>query len=159
MPALTPNLWFDTQALDAAQFYVSVFPDSAVDTVSRFGEGMPGEPGSVMTVQFHLGSTRFTAINGGPHFTLTPAVSFAIDCADQAEVDYYWDALTAGGSEQPCGWLQDRYGVSWQVIPRRMGEALGHPDPERAQRAAEAMMTMRKLDIAVLLAAAGLSED
>lgn len=158
MPAITPNLWFDDQALDAAEFYVSVFPEAAVDSVTRFGEGMPGEPGSVMTVEFHLGATRFTAINGGPHVALTPAVSFAIDCADQAEVDYYWDALTAGGSEQQCGWLQDRFGLSWQVIPRRLGEALGHPDPQRAQRAAAAMMTMRRLDIGALLAAAGIED-
>ena len=152
MPAIIPNLWFDGQAEQAAEFYVSVFPRSRVVEVTRYPEGAPGPAGSVMTVLFELDGQRFVGINGGPQFTFDEAVSFQIDCADQAEVDHYWDALTAGGEESQCGWLKDRFGLSWQVVPRGMEEVLA--DPERGQRAMQAMFGMRKLDLAALRAAA-----
>ena len=149
MPKITPCLWFDTQAEAAAEFYVSVFPNSRILETSRYGDAGPGEPGTVMVVKFELDGTEFVGLNGGPLFAFDEAVSFQIDCADQAETDYYWDALLAGGGqESQCGWLKDRFGLSWQVVPRRMVELLSDPDPERSQRAMRAMMTMRKLDIA-----------
>ncbi len=155
MPAITPSLWFDTEGLDAAEFYVSVFPNSEITDVTHHGEAGPREPGTVMLVSFTLDGQPFTAINGGPQFTFDEAISFQISCADQTEVDYYWEKLTDGGEEGPCGWCKDRYGVSWQVVPSQaMGETLGHPDPERAQRAMQAMFGMKKLDIAALRAAA-----
>ncbi|MCW3039044.1 MAG: hypothetical protein JWM31_949 [Solirubrobacterales bacterium] len=151
---IIPNLWFDDQAEEAAAFYVSVFPNSRVTSVSRYTEAGPGVPGSVMGVKFELDGQPFVGINGGPLFTFDEAVSFQIDCADQAEVDYYWERLTDGGQESWCGWLKDRYGLSWQVVPQGMEEILGHPDPEHARRAAEAMFGMKKLDVAGLRAAA-----
>ncbi len=156
-PALQiiPNLWFDTQAEEAAAFYVATFPDSEVLETHRYPEGSPGEPGTVMQVLFSLGGMRFVAINGGPQFPHSEAVSFEVPCADQAEVDHYWDALLAdGGQESQCGWLRDRFGVSWQVVPRGMGEVLGGDDPERAARAMQAMLGMVKLDIDALRRAA-----
>ncbi|MFF9901395.1 VOC family protein [Streptomyces longispororuber] len=155
MSTITPSLWFDDQALEAAEFYVSVFPDSKVTNVSYYGEAGPRPAGTVLTVDFELDGRRFTAINGGPEFTFDEAVSFLIDCADQEEVDRYWSALTAdGGTESQCGWLKDKYGLSWQVVPAALGELIGDPDPGRAQRAMAAMLTMRKLDVAALRAAA-----
>ena len=133
---------------------MSVFPNSAVHSVARYPEGSPGEPGTAMTVEFELDGQRFTGINGGPQFPFTEAVSFQIGCADQAEVDYYWDALTDGGEEGQCGWLKDKFGLSWQVVPGGMAEVFGNPDPGAAQRAMAAMMTMKKLDVAALRRAA-----
>lgn len=155
MPTITPNLWFDTQAEEAAQHYVSVFPNSEVRNVSRYGDAGPGETGTVLSVEFVLDGTPFIGINGGPMFTFSEAVSFAISCKDQDEVDYYWNALLAGGGEESqCGWLKDRFGVSWQVVPAEMGEIMSNPDPEKAARTTQAMLGMRKLDIAALRAAA-----
>ncbi len=152
---IVPNLWFDTEAEEAASFYVSVFKgDSRIMNVSRYPEGSPGPAGTVMTVEFQLDGQRFVAINGGPQFTFDEAVSFQIDCETQAEVDYYWDALTEGGSESQCGWCKDRYGLSWQVVPAGMDEVFNDPDPARAQRAMQAMLGMVKLDIGALRRAA-----
>ncbi|GAA4349166.1 VOC family protein [Angustibacter luteus] len=155
MPQLVPNLWFDTQAHDAAEFYVSVFKNSRIVHVAHYGDAGPREAGSVLSVDFELDGQPFIGINGGPEFTFDEAVSFKVPCADQAEVDYYWDALLAGGGEESqCGWLKDRFGLSWQVVPDALGELLGDPDPERASRAMRAMLGMRKLDVAALRAAA-----
>jgi predicted 3-demethylubiquinone-9 3-methyltransferase (glyoxalase superfamily) len=156
MPSITPNLWFDGDAERAAEFYASVFPDSRVVNVNRSPADNPsGKKGDVLTVDFVVLGQPFTGINGGPDFRFNEAVSFAIDCADQAEVDRYWDALTAeGGEPGPCGWLKDRFGLSWQVVPRRLNELLGDPDADVAQRTMEAMLRMSKLDVAELEAAA-----
>jgi predicted 3-demethylubiquinone-9 3-methyltransferase (glyoxalase superfamily) len=151
---ITPNLWFDTEAEEAAGFYVSVFKNSRIVNVARYPEGGPREAGMVMTVEFELDGQRFVGINGGPEFTFDEAVSLQIDCEGQEEVDYYWERLTDGGEEGPCGWLKDRYGLSWQVVPAGMDELFSDPDPERARRAMEAMLKMRKLDVAELQAAA-----
>ena len=154
MPTITPNLWFDTQGKDAADFYVSIFPNSEITNVNYYGDAGPRAAGTVLTVDFVLDGQPYTAINGGPQFTFDEAVSLLINCADQDEVDYYWDRLTDGGEESQCGWLKDRFGVSWQVVPAGMGEILGDPDPERGQRAMAAMLGMRKLDLAAMRAAA-----
>jgi len=151
---IVPNLWFDTQAEEAAAFYCSVFPNSRVTLVTRYPEGSPGTAAAVMTVEFDLDGDHVVAINGGPQFTFSEAVSLAVACKDQTEVDHYWDKLSDGGEEGPCGWLKDRYGLSWQVVPEGMDEVFADPDPERAQRAFGAMMGMRKLDLAALRAAA-----
>ena len=151
---IVPNFWFDGQAEEAAEFYCSVFPNSRVLTVARYTEAGPGPAGSVMTVEFELDGERFVGINGGPEFPFTEAISMQIDCADQAEVDRYWAALTDGGREDQCGWLKDRYGVSWQVVPPGMAEIFADPDPDRARRAMEAMFGMKKLDLAALKQAA-----
>ena len=154
MPQIVPNLWFDTQAEQAAEFYVSVFPNSRVVSMTPYPEGAPGPAGTAMTVEWELDGQRFCGINGGPQFTFDEAVSFAITCKDQDEVDYYWDKLTDGGEESQCGWLKDRFGVSWQVVPEGMEEALNQADPERAQRAMQAMLGMKKIDVAAIRAAA-----
>jgi predicted 3-demethylubiquinone-9 3-methyltransferase (glyoxalase superfamily) len=154
MRRIVPNLWFDTQALEAAEFYVGIFPRSRITNVLRYTEAGPGEPGSVLTVDVELDGHPFTAINGGPMFSFDEAVSFLIECEDQAEIDRYWDALTDGGQESQCGWLKDRYGLSWQVVPVGMDELFADPDPERARRAMEAMLQMVKIDVAALRAAA-----
>ncbi|MFG3351967.1 VOC family protein [Streptomyces sp. NPDC048001] len=155
MPAITPNLWFDTRGKEAAEFYVSVFPNSRITHVSHYGEAGPRAAGTVLTVDFELDGKPFTAINGGPEFTFDEAVSFLVDWADQAEVDYYWSRLSEGGGrEGPCGWVKDRYGLSWQIVPAALGELLADPDPARAQRAMAAMLGMSKLDVAALRAAA-----
>ena len=154
MPRITPNLWFDTQGMEAAEFYVSVFPNSEITNVTHYGEAGPGTPGTVLTVDFVLDGQEYTAINGGPNFTFDEAISLLINCADQAEVDYYWDKLTDGGEESQCGWLKDKFGLSWQVVPGGMGEILGDPDPQRSQRAMTAMLGMKKLDLAAMRAAA-----
>ncbi len=144
---VTPNLWFDTQAEEAATFYCSIFPNSRILSVTRYPEGAPGPAGEVMTVEYELDGQRYVHINGGPQFTFSEAVSFQINCADQAEVDYYWDKLLDGGEESQCGWLKDRYGFSWQVVPAGMDALFSDPDPGRAQRAMQAMLQMRKLDV------------
>jgi predicted 3-demethylubiquinone-9 3-methyltransferase (glyoxalase superfamily) len=154
MPRITPNLWFDTQGEEAAEFYCSIFPNSKITNVTHYTEAGPGTPGSVLTVDFVLDGQEFTAINGGPEFTFTEAISLGINCDDQDEVDHYWDKLTDGGQEVQCGWLKDRYGLSWQVIPAGMLELFSDADPARAQRAMQAMFGMKKLDMAALQAAA-----
>ncbi len=151
---ITPNLWFDTEAEEAANFYISVFRNSRIVNVARYTEAGPRPAGTVMTVEFELDGQTFVGINGGPQFTFDEAVSFQITCADQEEVDHYWDRLTEGGSEGQCGWLKDRFGLSWQVVPTGMAEVFGDPDPKRAERAMQAMLKMRKLDVAALRAAA-----
>ena len=148
MAAITPCLWFDGNGLEAAEFYVSLFPDSSIDGVS------PGPDGSPLMVSFTLMGRPFQALNGGPRFSFTEAVSLVVPCDGQAEVVHYWAALVEGGEESMCGWLKDRFGLSWQVVPNQLGEVLGDPDPERAGRAVEAMMQMRKLDLDAMRAAA-----
>ncbi len=150
MPTIHPFLWFDDQAEEAMNFYVSVFADSKIDKVMRQGEAGPGANGRVMTASFELAGQRFTALNGGPHFKFSEAVSFVVTCADQAEVDRFWDKLSEGGQTSRCGWLKDRFGLSWQIVPAQLPELLGGPDPDKAKRAMEAMMKMTKLDIAKL---------
>ena len=152
MSKITPCLWFDGNAEEAANFYVSLLPGSHIETVMRSPADNPSTPaGAVLVVDFTLAGQRFTALNGGPDFAFTEAVSFVIDCEDQAEVDRLWDALIAGGgSPSQCGWLKDRYGLSWQVIPRQLGEILGSPDAEGSRRAMEAMLKMTKIDVAEL---------
>ena len=152
--SITPNLWFDTQAEEAAEYYCSIFPDSRIHRVTRYTAAGPKPAGTVLTVDFELQGQRFTALNGGPEFKFDEAVSFLIECEDQAEIDRYWERLTDGGEEGPCGWCKDRYGLSWQVVPAALLELVGDDDPERAQRTMEAMFQMRKLDIAALRAAA-----
>lgn len=154
MPRITPTLWFDTQGEEAATFYVSVFPNSKITDVARYGEAGPRPAGTVMTVDFELDGQQYLALNGGPEFTFNEAVSFTIDCADQEEVDYYWAKLSEGGEEGPCGWLKDRFGLSWQVVPADLGKLMSDPDEGRAQRAMTAMLGMKKLDVAALHAAA-----
>jgi predicted 3-demethylubiquinone-9 3-methyltransferase (glyoxalase superfamily) len=154
MPRITPNLWFDTQGLEAAEFWVSVFPNSEITKVLAYGEAGPREPGTVMTVDFTLDGQPYTVLNGGPEFTFNEAISLVVDCADQDEVDHYWSKLGEGGEHGPCGWLKDRYGVSWQVTPVVMYDLLSDPDAARAQRAMAAMLRMGKLDVAALQAAA-----
>jgi predicted 3-demethylubiquinone-9 3-methyltransferase (glyoxalase superfamily) len=154
MPSITPCLWFDTEGEDAAKLYTSVFPNSRIVEVARYGSAGPRAEGTVMTVSFELDGKAFLALNGGPQFTFSEAVSFQVDCADQAEVDHYWEKLSEGGEEGPCGWLKDRFGLSWQIVPTRLGELLGDRDPARAQRAMTAMLGMKKLDIAELEQAA-----
>jgi predicted 3-demethylubiquinone-9 3-methyltransferase (glyoxalase superfamily) len=150
MNGITPCLWFDTQAEEAATFYTSLFKNSRIVSVSHYGEAGPRDAGMVLTVEFEIDGRPFTALNGGPEFTFSEAVSFQIDCDDQAEVDHYWEALGDGGEPGPCGWLKDRYGVSWQVVPRQLMEFVFGPDPKRASAAMAAMMKMGKLDIAEL---------
>ncbi len=156
MPAIIPRLWFAGQAEEAARFYVSVFPNSRIISVNPAPDGTPGaRPGDALTVEFELDGVRFTGLNGGPEFHFDEAVSFQIDTADQAETDHYWDGLIAdGGEASVCGWLKDRFGLSWQVVPHRLTELMTDADPERASRTMQAMLQMRRLDIAALEAAA-----
>jgi predicted 3-demethylubiquinone-9 3-methyltransferase (glyoxalase superfamily) len=151
---IVPNLWFDTEAEEAARFYTSVFDNSRIVNVSHYPEGAPREAGMVMTVEFELDGQRFVGINGGPEFKFSEAVSFQITCETREELDYYWDKLSDGGSEGPCGWLKDRFGLSWQVTPEGIEELFGDPDPDRARRAMEAMLKMSKLDIETMRRAA-----
>ena len=151
---ITPFLWFDHQAEEAAKFYTSIFENSKIGKVVRNSEAAPGPTGGVFTVQFWLDGLELTALNGGPHFAFNEAVSFVVHCETQKEVDYYWDALVAGGAPSQCGWLKDRFGLSWQIVPTALPELLGDPDPARAQRATAAMMKMVKLDIEALRKAA-----
>lgn len=147
----TTCLWFDGQAEEAAHHYVSIFKNSSVGKVTRYTEAGPGTPGAVLTVDFTANGQKFVALNGGPEFKFTEAISFQIDCADQEEVDYYWNKFIEGGGEPgPCGWLKDKYGVSWQVVPARLMEMITGPDQEKAARAMKAMLAMGKLDIAAL---------
>jgi predicted 3-demethylubiquinone-9 3-methyltransferase (glyoxalase superfamily) len=151
---ITPNLWFDTAAEDAANFYVSVFPNSRIVAVTHYTEAGPRAAGTVMTVEFELDGQRFVGINGGPEFTFDEAVSFQINCETQDEIDSYWERLSEGGEEGPCGWLKDRYGLSWQVVPTGMEELFTDPDAARAERAMRAMLGMGKIDLAALRSAA-----
>ena len=150
MEKITPCLWFDTQGEEAAQFYVSVFPNSRIGRVLRYGDAGPRAAGSVMTVEFELDGRPFIALNGGPEFTFTEAVSFQIDCADQAEVDYYWEKLGEGGEYGPCGWLKDRYGLSWQVVPTLLTELVADADPAKSQAVMRAMLGMGKIVVSEL---------
>ena len=150
MQKITPFLWFDDQAEQAVNFYTSIFTNSKILGVSRYGEAGPGAPGAAMTVNFQLNGQELIALNGGPEFKFTEAISFFVNCETQAEVDELWEKLTAGGEESQCGWLKDKYGLSWQIVPNALGEVLGGPDPVKAQRAMQAMLQMKKLDIAIL---------
>jgi predicted 3-demethylubiquinone-9 3-methyltransferase (glyoxalase superfamily) len=151
---IIPNLWFDTEAEDAAKFYTSIFDNSRIVNVTHYTEAGPREAGSVMTVEWEIDGQRFVGINGGPDFTFSEAVSFQITCETQDEIDSYWEKLTDGGEEGPCGWCKDRFGLSWQVVPTGMEELFADPDTSRAERAMRAMFEMRKLDIEALRAAA-----
>ena len=154
MPKITPFLWFDDCAEEAANFYATVFKNSRVGRILRYGEAGPGPAGSVMTVDFELDGQPFAAVNGGPIFKFTEAVSFVVHCADQAEVDEYWEKLSAGGQPGRCGWLKDRYGLSWQIVPTALFDLIGGSDEARRQRVMRALFTMTRLDIARLKAAA-----
>jgi predicted 3-demethylubiquinone-9 3-methyltransferase (glyoxalase superfamily) len=151
MQKISPFLWFDTQAEEAANFYVSIFKNSKIQKVTRYGAAGPGPKGSVMTVEFLLEGQQFIALNGGPHFKFNESISFSVDCETQQEVDEYWQKLTAGGGqESQCGWLKDKFGLSWQVVPRILAKILSDPDPAKSKRAMEAMLKMTKIDIAAL---------
>jgi predicted 3-demethylubiquinone-9 3-methyltransferase (glyoxalase superfamily) len=144
---LTPCLWFDTEGEEAARFYTSVFPNSKILEVNRYGLAGPRDEGTVMTVSFELDGQRFTALNGGPDFTFSEAISFEVSCESQDEVDRYWSTLSEGGEEGPCGWLKDKFGVSWQIVPKVLVELISDPDQEKAQRVMAAMLKMRKIEI------------
>jgi predicted 3-demethylubiquinone-9 3-methyltransferase (glyoxalase superfamily) len=150
---IVPNLWFDTEAEEAASFYCSIFPNSRIVHVARYTEAGPREAGTVMVVEFELNGNRVVAINGGPEFTFSEAISLQVRCETQEEIDRYWERLTDGGEEGPCGWLKDRYGLSWQITPANLDELFAGDDAERSRRVAEAMFQMKKLDIAALRAA------
>jgi predicted 3-demethylubiquinone-9 3-methyltransferase (glyoxalase superfamily) len=147
---MTVCLWFDGQAEEAANFYTSIFEDSKLGRVGRYTEAGPGEPGSVIAAEFELNGQKFVGLNGGPQFAFSEAISFQIFCVEQGEIDHYWSKLSEGGEEGQCGWLKDRYGVSWQVLPDGLVEMLGDEDPEKAKRTTEAMLEMSKLDMAAL---------
>jgi len=150
MNKITPFLWFDTQAEEAMNFYISIFNNSKVINVSHYGEGSRLPPGTVFSTTFELDGQTIMALNAGPQFKFTEAVSFFVSCDTQAEVDDLWAKLTVGGEEGQCGWLKDKFGLSWQIVPSALGEALGNPDPEKAQRAMQALLKMKKLDIEAL---------
>jgi predicted 3-demethylubiquinone-9 3-methyltransferase (glyoxalase superfamily) len=150
MSKITPFLWFDNQAEEAVNLYTSIFKNSKIKEVSRYGEAGPGPAGSVMVVNFELDGQEFTALNGGPVFKFNEAVSFVVNCETQEEVDDLWEKLTDGGEEVQCGWLKDKFGLSWQIVPTKLGELMGDPDPVKAQRVTQAMLQMKKLDIAGL---------
>ena len=147
MQLITPFLWFDNNAEEAMNFYVSIFKNSKVGRVTRYGEAGPGPAGSAMTVEFELDGQEFIGLNGGPHFKFTEAVSFTVRCETQEEIDYYWDKLSEGGQTSRCGWLKDKFGLSWQVEPRILGDLMADKDPEKAKRVMEAMLKMDKIDI------------
>jgi predicted 3-demethylubiquinone-9 3-methyltransferase (glyoxalase superfamily) len=147
---ITPFLWFDHQAEEAANFYASIFPNSKVVKVARYGDAGPGPAGSAMTVEFQLEGQTFVALNGGPHFKFTEAISFVVNCETQQEVDSYWEKLSSGGNEVQCGWLKDRFGLSWQIVPTALPRLLSDPDPIKSGRVMKAIMTMKKLDIRTL---------
>ncbi len=150
MQRITSFLWFDGQAEEAVNFYISIFPNSKILTVSRYGEAGPGSKGSVMSATFELDGQLFYALNGGPQFKFTPAISFFVNCETQAEVDELWDKLSAGGRKDRCGWLQDKYGLSWQIIPAALGKMLGDKDPKKSASVMRAMLQMDKIEIAGL---------
>lgn len=154
MQKITPCLWFDTQGEEAAHFYTTVFENSRILDVARYGPAGPGPEGTVMTVTFELDGHRFVALNGGPQFTFDEAISFQVSCETQDEVDYFWNRLSEGGEEGPCGWLKDRYGLSWQIVPTALIELVSDPDTEKSQAAIKAMLGMRKIDIEALQRAA-----
>jgi predicted 3-demethylubiquinone-9 3-methyltransferase (glyoxalase superfamily) len=154
MQKITPCLWFDTEGEEAAGFYTSVFPNSRIVDVARYGEAGPRPEGTVMVVSFELDGQKFTALNGGPEFTFNEAISFQVSCETQEEVDAFWSKLSAGGEEGPCGWLKDKYGVSWQIVPTVLPELLGNPDREKSQRVMRAMLKMKKIEIDALEQAA-----
>ena len=154
MQKITPCLWFDTEGEEAAEFYTSVFPNSRIVEVTHYGSAGPRPEGTVMTVSFELDGQKFTALNGGPDFTFDEAISFQVDCKTQEEVDAFWSKLSDGGEEGPCGWLKDKYGLSWQIIPTALPELLSNPDPEKAQRVMQAMLKMKKIEIEPLERAA-----
>ena len=151
MPKITPFLWFDSQAEEAANFYVSIFKNSKVGGVSRYGESGPGPKGSAMTVAFELDGQKFTALNGGPVFKFTEAISLVVNCENQEEIDYFWEKLSSeGGQEVQCGWLKDKYGLSWQIVPTILPELVKSDDPKKSERVMKALMQMKKLDIGKL---------
>ena len=150
MQKITPFLWFDNQAEEAVNFYTSIFTDSSIEQIARYGDEGPGEKGSVMTVTFRLFGQEFMALNGGPYFTFSPAISFFVHCDTQKEVDWFWEKLSEGGEKEQCGWVKDKFGVTWQIVPTILGELLGDSDPEKARRVTQAMLQMNKLDIARL---------
>ncbi len=154
MPKITTCLWFDTQGEEAANFYTGIFENSRISEVTRYGAAGPRPEGTVMTLSFELDGRSFVALNGGPEFTFTEAVSLQVDCETQHEVDYFWSKLADGGEEGPCGWLKDKYGLSWQIIPTALGKLVSDPDAEKAQRAMQAMLGMGKIDIQALQHAA-----
>ena len=154
MSKVTPWLWFDTEGEEAAELYTSVFPNSKIVEITRYGSAGPRPEGTAMTVTFELDGQRVSALNGGSQFKHSEAFSFSVDCEDQDEVDYYWEKLGEGGEHGPCGWLKDRFGLSWQIVPRRLPELLGDPDREKAQRVMAAMLEMGKIEIAELERAA-----
>jgi predicted 3-demethylubiquinone-9 3-methyltransferase (glyoxalase superfamily) len=147
MQKITPCLWFDTQGEEAARFYTSIFPSSRITDVVNFGAAGPGPEGTVMVVAFELDGQKFVALNGGPQFTFSEAISFQVSCESQEEVDAFWGALSEGGEEGPCAWLKDRFGLSWQIVPTRLTELLADPDKEKAQRVMAAMLEMKKIEI------------
>ncbi|WP_183262368.1 VOC family protein [Aminobacter niigataensis] len=150
MQKITPFLWFDNQAEEAVSFYISVFRNAKVGKVIRYGEAGPGPVGSVMVAEFELEGIRFTALNGGPMFKFTEAISMVVDCKDQAEVDHFWDRLSEGGQPGQCGWLKDRFGLSWQIVPEALPRLLGDPDPAKAGRVMQAMLQMTRIEVAKL---------
>ena len=154
MDQITPCLWFDTEGEEAAKFYTSIFPNSKIVDVAHYGEAGPRPAGTVMAVSFELNGQKFVALNGGPQFTFSEAISFQVGCEDQAEVDRFWNKLTEGGEEGQCGWLKDKFGLSWQIFPKALPKLLGDPDREKAQRAMAAMLKMKKIDLGALEQAA-----
>ena len=154
MQKITPCLWFDTEGEEAARFYTSVFPNSRIVDVARYGSAGPRPEGTVMTVSFELDGQKFVALNGGPDFTFNEAISFQVSCETQEEVDKFWSTLSEGGEEGPCGWLKDKFGVSWQIVPTVLPELLGDPDREKSQRVMQAMLNMKKIEIDALERAA-----
>ena len=147
MQNITPCLWFDTDGEDAANFYTSIFPNSKIQHIERYGSAGPRREGTVMTVSFELDGQEFLALNGGPNFTFSEAISFQVSCKNQDEVDKYWNELSEGGEEGPCGWLKDKFGLSWQIVPTALPELLSNPDKEKAQRVMAAMLEMKKIEI------------
>jgi predicted 3-demethylubiquinone-9 3-methyltransferase (glyoxalase superfamily) len=150
MQKITPFLWYDSNAEDAARFYTSIFKNSKIGKVARYGDAGPGPKGSVMTVELELNGQQFLALNGGPEFKFTEAISFVVNCESQQEVDYFWEKLTAGGQEVQCGWLKDKFGLSWQVVPTALGKMMTDPDPAKSQRVMKAMLKMIKIDLPTL---------
>ena len=154
MPTITPFLWFDNNAEEAMNFYASIFKNSKIGTVARYGDAGPGPKGTVMTAEFSLEGTEFVALNGGPHFTFNEAVSFVVNCETQEEVDYFWEKLSEGGQKSRCGWLKDKFGLSWQITPTILTELINNPDQAKADRVMKAMLQMDKIEIEPIIRAA-----